>query len=131
MRVAGAKTARLARNASALTIIRLSPSPAKEDPRNCSLLIRLFEYDVPESVAKEETVMSNSESNMGKPGLPKDKYTGMRDFDFAMSSNVYICAGAGAVLGAILAYWATNDAGIVGATVIVFAILSGIFGMFV
>ena len=41
--------------------------------------------------------MSNQEN------LPKDKYTGMRDFDFALGPNVYICAAAGAALGAILA----------------------------
>ncbi|MCC3243906.1 hypothetical protein LG047_00980 [Methylocystis sp. WRRC1] len=75
--------------------------------------------------------MSSSDSNMDKPGMPKDKYTGMRSFDFAMTPNVYICGAAGAVLGLILAMWGTNDVGIVTATVIVFAILSGIFGMFV
>jgi hypothetical protein len=75
----------------------------------------------------EEKAMANSQSN-----LPKDKYTGMRDFQFGMNSNVYICGAAGAVLGLILAMWATGgDVGITGATVIVFAILSGIFGMFV
>jgi hypothetical protein len=70
--------------------------------------------------------MSNNESN-----LPKDKYTGMREFDFALSPNVFICAAAGAVLGLVLALWGTTDIGIVTATVIVFSILSGIFGMFV
>jgi hypothetical protein len=63
--------------------------------------------------------------------LPKDKYTGMRSFDFAITPNVMICAAAGAVLGAILAYWGTSDIGIVGATSFVFMILSGIFGMFI
>ncbi len=63
--------------------------------------------------------------------LPKDKYTGMRNFDFAITPNVLICAAAGAVLGVILAYWGTSDIGIVAATAIVFSILSGIFGMFV
>jgi hypothetical protein len=63
--------------------------------------------------------------------LPKDKYTGMREFDFALSPNVFICAAAGAVLGLILAMWGTTDFGIVTATVIVFSILSGIFGMFI
>lgn len=28
----------------------------------------------------------------------KDKYTGMREFEFALSANVYICAVAGAFL---------------------------------
>lgn len=70
--------------------------------------------------------MANHESN-----LPKDKYTGMRSFDFAVTPNVLICAAAGAVLGVILAYWGTSDIGIVIATSIVFSILSGIFGMFV
>jgi hypothetical protein len=75
--------------------------------------------------------MANTESNMNKPGVPKDKYTGMRDFDFAITPNVLICAAAGCVLGVILAMWGTNDVGIVAATAIVFTILSGIFGMFV
>ncbi|MEK4034473.1 hypothetical protein WOC76_11510 [Methylocystis sp. IM3] len=70
--------------------------------------------------------MANHESN-----LPKDKYTGMRSFDFAITPNVLICAAAGAVLGLVLALWGTSDLGIVTATVIVFSILSGIFGMFV
>lgn len=70
--------------------------------------------------------MANQDSN-----LPKDKYTGMREFDFAITPNVIICAAAGAVLGLILALWGTTDVGIVAATVIVFSILSGIFGMFV
>ncbi len=70
--------------------------------------------------------MANHESN-----LPKDKYTGMRSFDFAVTPNVLICAAAGAVLGLVLALWGTSDFGIVTATVIVFSILSGIFGMFV
>lgn len=70
--------------------------------------------------------MANHESN-----LPKDKYTGMRSFDFAITPNVMICAAAGGVLGLILALWGTTDVGIVTATVIVFSILSGIFGMFV
>lgn len=61
----------------------------------------------------------------------KDKYTGMRDFNFALSTNVYICAGAGAFLGAILGYWATGQAEISAAASITFFVLSGIFGMFV
>jgi len=70
--------------------------------------------------------MANQETN-----LPKDKYTGMRSFDLAITPNVLICGAAGAVLGMILAFWGTTDVGIVAATTIVFAILSGIFGMFV
>ena len=66
-----------------------------------------------------------------EPTMPKDKYTGMRSFDFAITPNVLICAAAGAVLGVILAMWGTADVGIVAATSITFAILSGIFGMFV
>lgn len=61
----------------------------------------------------------------------KDKYTGMREFNFALSANVYICAAAGAVLGAILGYWATGLVEIAAASSITFTILSGIFGMFV
>ncbi|MEN6624018.1 MAG: hypothetical protein ABFD50_21040 [Smithella sp.] len=61
----------------------------------------------------------------------KDKYTGMREFNFALSTNVYICAVAGAVLGAILGYWATGLVEISVASSITFFVLSGIFGMFV
>jgi hypothetical protein len=61
----------------------------------------------------------------------KDKYTGMRDFEFALSTNVYICAVAGAILGAILGYWATSTIEITLASAITFFVLSGIFGMFV
>jgi hypothetical protein len=75
---------------------------------------------------EEGLSMANHETN-----LPKDKYTGMRSFDFAITPNVIICAAAGAVLGLILALWGTTEVGIVAATVIVFTILSGIFGMFV
>lgn len=60
-----------------------------------------------------------------------DKYTGMRAFDFSLSPNVLICAAAGSVLGLILAMWATSEIPIIVATVIVFTVLSGIFGMFV
>lgn len=61
----------------------------------------------------------------------KDKYTGMREFEFALSTNVYICAFAGAVLGAILGYWATGQIDISIASAITFFVLSGIFGLFV
>ena len=60
-----------------------------------------------------------------------DKYTGMREMNFAFTPNVIICGVAGTVLGAILAYWGTSDVAIIGATAVVFGILSGIFGMFV
>ena len=68
--------------------------------------------------------MTNNELN-------NDKYSGMREMNFALTPNVMICGAAGAVLGAILAYWGTSDVAIVGSTAFVFAILSGIFGMFV
>jgi len=61
----------------------------------------------------------------------KDKYTGMRDFEFALSANVYICAFAGIFLGALLGYWATGLVEIAVASAITISILSGIFGMFV
>ena len=61
----------------------------------------------------------------------KDKYTGMRDFNFALSANVYICAFAGLFLGAILGYWATGSIEITLASAITISVLSGIFGMFV
>lgn len=70
--------------------------------------------------------MANQEINPSK-----DKYSGMREMNFALTPNVIICAVAGSVLGAILAYWGTSDLGIVAASTICFAILSGIFGMFV
>jgi hypothetical protein len=61
----------------------------------------------------------------------KDKYTGMREFNFAPSTNVYICAFAGIFLGAILGYWATGSIEITIASAITISLLSGIFGMFV
>lgn len=60
-----------------------------------------------------------------------DKYGGMVEFDMAMTPSVIICGVAGAVLGAILAMWGTTEIPIILATVIVFAVLSGIFGFFV
>ncbi len=60
-----------------------------------------------------------------------DKYGGMVEFDMAMTPSVIICGVAGAVLGAILAMWGTTEIPIIFATVIVFAVLSGIFGFFV
>ena len=61
----------------------------------------------------------------------KDKYDGMREFNFALSTNVYICAFAGLFLGAILGYWATGAIEITLASAITISVLSGIFGMFV
>ncbi len=60
-----------------------------------------------------------------------DKYGGTVEFDMAMNPSVIICGVAGAVLGAILAMWGTTEIPIILATVIVFAVLSGIFGFFV
>jgi hypothetical protein len=67
------------------------------------------------------------------PSLPEkesDKYTGMREMQFSLTPNVLLCAAGGGILGLILSLWATSEIGIVGATTIVMAILSGIFGMF-
>ncbi len=77
--------------------------------------------------------MANDDSNEDERGLVKDKYagSGMHSFEFGITPNVMITAGAGAVLGLVLAMWGTSDVGIIAATVIVFAILSAIFGMFV
>lgn len=61
----------------------------------------------------------------------KDKYSGMREFKFALNTNVYICAFAGIFLGAILGYWATGLVEIAVASAITISVLSGIFGMFV
>jgi hypothetical protein len=59
----------------------------------------------------------------------------MNEIKFGLGPNVRICAAAGSVLGLVLALWGvgggTENIGIVVATVIVFTILSGIFGMFV
>ncbi|MBI1868388.1 MAG: hypothetical protein HYS06_08870 [Methylocystis sp.] len=55
----------------------------------------------------------------------------MNEIKFGLSPTVLICAAGGAALGLILAMWGTSDVGIIVSTVIVFAILSGIFGMFV
>jgi hypothetical protein len=60
-----------------------------------------------------------------------DRYTGMAEIDFAISPSVIVCGVAGAVLGLVLAMWATSEIPIVFATTIVFGVLSGIFGLFV
>lgn len=65
------------------------------------------------------------------PEKEPDKYGGMVGFDVELTPSVYICGAAGAVLGAILAYWGTSDIAIILATTITFATLSGIFGLFV
>jgi hypothetical protein len=66
-----------------------------------------------------------------KTGKPIDKYGGVVDFDMAITPSVVICGAAGAVLGFILAWWGTSEIPIIIATVIVFGVLSGIFGFFV
>jgi hypothetical protein len=78
--------------------------------------------------------MTNNESNKADPGRPEkeaDKYSGMREMQFSLTPNVLMCAAGGLVLGLILAMWATSDIGIIIATVVVFTVLSGIFGTFV
>ncbi len=65
------------------------------------------------------------------PEKEPDKYGGMVGFDVELTPSVYICGAAGAVLGAILAYWGTSDLAIIIATTMTFAVLSGIFGLFV
>ena len=65
------------------------------------------------------------------PTKEADKYGGVVEFDMALTPSVIICGAAGAVLGAILAMWGTTEIPIIIATVIVFAVLSGIFGFFV
>lgn len=70
---------------------------------------------------------SNKDTGMTEK---KDKYTGMSNLRLGLGPNVIFCAIGGAVLGLILALWSTSEIGIVAATVFVFAILSGIFGMF-
>ena len=61
----------------------------------------------------------------------KDKYDGMVGFEMDLTPSGYICGVAGAVLGAILAWWGTSDIAIVIASSITFGVLSGIFGFFV
>jgi hypothetical protein len=78
--------------------------------------------------------MTHDDLRKRDPGAQEkepDKYTGVVDFDFALTPSVFICAAAGAVLGLILSMWGTSDVSIIAATVIVFAVLSGIFGLFV
>ncbi len=60
-----------------------------------------------------------------------DKYGGIVEFDMTLTPSVLICGAAGAVLGAVLAMWGTTEIPIIIATMIVFAVLSGIFGFFV
>jgi hypothetical protein len=78
--------------------------------------------------------MTNNGANNADPDRPEkeaDKYSGMREMQFSLTPNVLICAAGGLVLGLILAIWATSDIGIIIATVVVFTVLSGIFGTFV
>ena len=78
--------------------------------------------------------MTHNDSNNPKSQPSKkeaDKYGGVVEFDMSLTPSVIICGAAGAVLGAILAMWVTTEIPIVIATVIVFAVLSGIFGFFV
>jgi uncharacterized protein YacL len=78
--------------------------------------------------------MTNNELHKSSPvhmEKAADKYTGMREMNWELSPNVLMCAAGGLVLGLILAMWVTSDIGMIAATVIVFTILSGIFGMFV
>lgn len=78
--------------------------------------------------------MAKYESNRDEPGTTKkefDKNSGMRALDLSLTPNVLICAAAGAVLGLVLAMWGTSEIPVIVATVIVFTVLSGIFGMFV
>lgn len=78
--------------------------------------------------------MTPSDSNKRDPNTSRkeaDKYGGMVGFDLALTPSVIICAAAGAVLGLILAMWVTSEIPIIAATVIVLAVLSGIFGLFV
>jgi hypothetical protein len=65
------------------------------------------------------------------PGKQADKYGGVVEFDMALTPSVLICGAAGAVLGLILAMWGTSEIPIILSTVVVFAVLSGIFGFFV
>lgn len=65
------------------------------------------------------------------PRKEPDKYGGMVGFEMELTPSVYICGAAGAVLGAILAWWGTSDMAIIIATTVTFAMLSGIFGFFV
>ncbi len=71
------------------------------------------------------------QGDSGRPGKEPDKYGGMVEFDMTLTPSVIICGAAGAVLGLILAMWGTSEIPIILATVIVFAVLSGIFGFFV
>lgn len=78
--------------------------------------------------------MTQDDSNKRAPRAPEkevDHYTGMAAMDFDLTPSVIICGVAGAVLGLILAMWATSEIPIIFATTIVFGVLSGIFGMFV
>ncbi len=73
----------------------------------------------------------SSKRNPGTPGKEGDKYSGVVAFDLALSPSVIICAVAGGILGMILAMWGTSEISIIASTAIVFAVLSGIFGLFV
>ena len=73
----------------------------------------------------------SKESDLGASGKVREKYTGVAMPEFELSPSVIICAAAGGVLGLVLSMWATTEIGIVVATTVCFAILSGLFGLFV
>ncbi|MGA8171719.1 MAG: hypothetical protein WB816_12935 [Methylocystis sp.] len=76
--------------------------------------------------------MNDSKTEKDAPPSPAsaDTYSGMRELHFSLTPSVLLCGAGGAILGAILSLWATQDFGIVAATVVVMGILSGLFGMF-
>jgi hypothetical protein len=78
--------------------------------------------------------MADNHQNKDNPrtsGKEADKYGGMVAFDMDLSPSVIICGAAGAILGLTLAMWVTSEVPIIIAAVIVFAVLSSIFGFFV
>lgn len=73
----------------------------------------------------------SSKRNPGTSGKEVDKYGGVVEFDLTLTPSVLICAAADGILGMILAMWGTSEISIIASTTIVFAVLSGIFGLFV
>ena len=73
----------------------------------------------------------SKKSDPGTSGKEREKYTGVAMPEFDLSPSVIICAAAGGVLGLVLAMWGTTEIGIIVATTVCFAVLSGLFGLFV
>jgi len=64
--------------------------------------------------------------------MPDGKMPLMNELKLGISPTVIICTIGGGVLGCILATWGVSDnIGIIASVTFVFAVLSGLFSMFI